>query len=59
MPIENPRISDAEHAMLKQFVRKVPQTVSENSQRPRLIVEKTNKVLRKRVGTSVAEIRLL
>jgi len=59
MPIEKPRISDAAHPPVKYFVRKVPHRLSENSHRPQLIVEKTNKVRSKTVGTSVAEMRLL
>jgi hypothetical protein len=58
MPIQKPRISDAEHSAVKDFVRKVPQWLSENSHWPRLIVEKSNKVRLKTVGTSVAETRL-
>jgi hypothetical protein len=59
MPVENPRISDAEHSAVKDSVRKLPHSLSENSHCPSQIVEKSNKVATKAVGTSVAETALL
>jgi hypothetical protein len=50
--------SDAEHSAVN-FVRKVPHSLSENSHWSCLIVEKSNKVPTKAVGTSVAEIGCL